>query len=58
MDKLDETFISYACDILADTDAGLSGMKIVEYCNAYAIDFNRTTPHGSYPFDTPNKRTA
>lgn len=58
MNKLDEAFISYACDILADTDAGLSGMKIVEYCNAYAIEFNKVTPHGSYPFDAPNKRTA
>lgn len=58
MQKLDDAFLSYACNILADTDLGLSGMKIVEYCNAYAVDFNRITPHGSYPFDAPNKRTA
>lgn len=36
----------------------LSGAKIVEYCNAYAIDYNRKIPHGCYPFDAPNKRTA
>ena len=58
MAKLDDAFLSYACEILANTDLGLSGAKIVEYCNAYAIDFNRVTPHGSYPFDAPNKRTA
>lgn len=58
MTKLDDAFLSYASDILADTNAGLSGTKIVEYCNSYAIDFNRVTPYGSYPFDAPNKRTA
>lgn len=58
MTKLDDAFLSYASDILADTNSGLSGMKIVEYCNSYAIDFNRVTPYGSYPFDAPNKRTA
>ena len=56
--KLDDAFLSYACDILADTSLGLSGTEIVEYCNAYAVDFNRVTPHGRYPFDAPNKRTA
>ncbi len=58
MTKLDDAFLAYASDILADTNVGLSGMKIVEYCNSYAIDFNRVTPYGSYPFDAPNKRTA
>lgn len=58
MTKLDDAFLSYASDILADTNSGLSGMKIVEYCNSYAIDFNRVTTYGGYPFDAPNKRTA
>lgn len=58
VNKLDDSFLAYACDILAETKCGLSGMKIVEYCNSYAITFNRVTPHGSYPFDAPNKRTA
>ena len=58
MTRLDDAFLAYASDILADTNAGLSGMKIVEYCNSYAIDFNRVIPYGSYPFDAPNKRTA
>lgn len=58
MTKIDDAFLAYACDILGDTILGLSGMKIVEYCNSYAIDYNRKTPHGRYPFDAPNKRTA
>lgn len=58
MSKIDNAFIAHASDILADTDAGLSGMKIVELCNAYAIDFNKRIPYCSYPFAAPNKRTA
>lgn len=58
MNKLDDSFLTYASDILAETKSGLSGMKIVEYCNSYAITFNRIVPYGSYPFDAPNKRTA
>lgn len=58
MNKLDDSFLTYASDILAETNSGLSGMKIVEYCNSYAITFNRIVPYGSYPFDAPNKRTA
>ena len=58
MEKIDDTFLNYACDVLAETNRGLSGMQIVEYCNSYAIDFNRAIPHGSYPFEAKNKRTA
>lgn len=52
------TFINYATDILAATQGGLSGGKIVEYLSAYAIEFNLTIPYPEYPFDAPNKRTA
>ena len=58
MNQLDSAFLTYASDILAETNNGLSGQKIVDYCNGYAIDFNRQTPHGNYPFDAANKRTA
>lgn len=58
MNQLDSVFLTYASDILAETNTGLSGPKIVDYCNGYAIDFNRQTPHGIYPFDAANKRTA
>lgn len=58
LNKLDDSFLAYASDILAETNGGLSGTKIVEYCNSYAITFNRVIPYGHYPFDAPNKRTA
>lgn len=58
MNKLDDSFLTYASNILAETNSGLSGMKIVEHCNSYAITFNRIIPYGCYPFDAPNKRTA
>ena len=53
-------FINHACDILADTETGLSGPKIVEYLNAYAFDYNVNIPYSDYPFppSVPNKRTA
>ena len=59
--KMDNTFLTYATHILADTDKGLSGMKIIEFCNSYALDYNRIIPHDKYPFgkdEVPNKRTA
>jgi len=56
--SLDDSFLTYACDILADTDEGLSGYKIIEFSNAYATTFCREVIHSSYPFDAPNKRTA
>lgn len=56
--SMDESFLSYACDILGNTTYGLSGMKIVEICNAFAVDYKKRIPHNTYPFDAPNKRTA
>jgi hypothetical protein len=61
---MDETipaiFISYASGILAETNTGLTGPKIVEVCNIWAIREFTETPHSEYPFhkSTPNKRTA
>ena len=59
-DGLDDVFLTYACDILADTDSGLSGSKIVKYCSSYALDYGRIIPQSNYPFlpRTINKRTA
>lgn len=58
IDRLDESFITYASSILADTDRGLTGMKIVEFFNGYAIDFGKAPPFSTYPFEAKNKRTA
>lgn len=61
--KLDDAFVSYASDILAETNKGLSGSKIVQYCNSYAIDYNVKIPitsadFGKFGSKVPNKRTA
>ncbi|SFI43030.1 hypothetical protein SAMN05192551_1223 [Tindallia magadiensis] len=57
---MDGTFITYASNILGETDEGLSGSKIVEYCTPFAVKYNIELPYPSYPFPkgTPNKRTA
>lgn len=61
--KIDDTFISHASDILADTKHGLSGAQIVKYCNSYAVDFGVNIPvtspdFGKFGSIIPNKRTA
>lgn len=63
MGRIDDTFISHASDVLAETKSGLSGSQIVKYCNSYAIDFNVRMPVSSPDFGKfgsviPNKRTA
>lgn len=63
MGRIDDTFISHASDVLAETNSGLSGSQIVKYCNSYAIDFNVRIPVSSPDFGKfgsviPNKRTA
>ncbi|MBV1759067.1 MAG: hypothetical protein KMY55_14655 [Dethiosulfatibacter sp.] len=61
--KIDNSFISHAADILGDTNKGLSGSQIVKYCNSYAVDFGVGIPITSPDFGQfgkviPNKRTA
>lgn len=53
-------FVNHACEILGDTNTGLSGSKIVEYLNAYAFDYGVNIPYPNYPLppSVPNKRTA
>lgn len=62
-EKIDNAFISYASEILADTNNGLSGSQIIKYCNSYAVDFAVNTPvtspdFGKFGSIIPNKRTA
>ena len=62
-EKIDDVFISYASDTLADTSHGLSGSQIVKYCNSYAVDFDVNIPvtspdFGKFGSVIPNKRTA
>lgn len=63
MKIIDNTFLTYASEILGDTYTGLSGSQIVKYCNGYAIDFGVAIPVNSSDFGKfgsaiPNKRTA
>ncbi|QEG43548.1 hypothetical protein UC8_55990 [Roseimaritima ulvae] len=58
MRNIPPSFLSHATSILGDTEEGLTGPKIVKLCNAWASKHDIDTPHASYPFDAPNKRTA
>ena len=55
---LSAQFVSYAADILADTEFGLGGPQIVTATVAYAVEYGVTVPHFVYPFVAKNKRTA
>ncbi|CAA6809433.1 MAG: Unknown protein [uncultured Sulfurovum sp.] len=60
MNDISEAFLTKISEVLADTDAGLSGSKIVKYFADFAVDFDKNIPYSDYPFPkgTPNKRTA
>ncbi len=63
MVSIDDSFLNYASELLADTNNGLSGSQIVKYCNGYAIKFGKEIPVSSADFGkfgsiVPNKRTA
>jgi hypothetical protein len=51
-------FLQYAASILADTQDGLTGAKIIEAMNGYSIDFEVDIPHTTYPFEAQSKRAA
>ena len=55
---LSAIFVQHAADILADTNSGLSGAVIVRATGAYALEYDVTIPHPTYPFEAGNKRTA
>jgi hypothetical protein len=56
--QLSALFVNHASDVLANTNVGLTGTEIVRTCAAFAIEFNVSIPHPTYPFEAPNKRTA
>lgn len=63
LDKLPGSFITYASEVLGDTQSGLTGTQIVKYSNSYAVDFGvdipiSTTDWGEFGKLVPNKRTA
>jgi hypothetical protein len=58
MKKIPLAFLSRASELLTTSPEGLSGSRIVQFCNAWAADHGIVTPHAVYPFNAPNKRTA
>ena len=58
MSVIPVAFLNHAATILATSEHGMSGSRIVEFCNAWAADHGVDTPHAIYPFDARNKRTA
>ena len=58
MERIKETFLIRASEILADMDEGLTWNQIIEYSNIYSKKYNREIPYDRYPNDAPNKRTA
>lgn len=52
------SFVSYATDILADTENGLMASEMDRALRAYAVDAGIELPHPSLPYKTLNKRTA
>ena len=51
-------FLSKAATLLAETNSGLSGTKIVDIINAYADQWGVSVPYPSGISEAPNKRTA
>lgn len=56
---ISNVFLTYASDILADTNTGLTSTEIGKYFSAKSLDYNVDIPFHKPPFtDVPNKRTA
>jgi len=54
-----EVFLRFSTDILGETDGGLTGGEIINYCTDYAVQYEVDVPFYEYPFEgVPNKRTA
>lgn len=58
MERIPNTFLSKASDVLGDTSKGLSGSNIVKAFTSYGYDYELDIPHSSYPFKAGNKSTA
>lgn len=57
---MDPHFLTYATDIIGETQYGLSGSEIAKYSTEFAVKYNVVIPFGTYPFPKtlPNKKTA
>jgi len=55
---LDQSFLTYASNIIADTQKGLSGSQIISLCVGYAVDNDVKLPYSEYPFVEPIKKSV
>lgn len=56
---ISNVFLTFASDILAETQNGLTASEIGKYFSAKSLDYNVDIPHYKPPFvDVANKRTA
>jgi len=56
---INNVFLTYASDILAETQSGLTSTEIGKYFSAKSLDHNVEIPHYKPPFvEVANKRTA
>jgi len=59
---MNQVFISEACEILGDTNNGLTGSQIIRKLKAYAYEYNIDIPYPTLELmkekNCPNKRTA
>lgn len=56
---INNVFLTYASDILAETNSELTSTEIGKYFSAKSLDYNVDIPFHKPPFlDVPNKRTA
>lgn len=56
---INNVFLTYASDILAETNSGLTSTEIGKYFSAKSLDYNVDISFHKPPFlDVPNKRTA
>lgn len=56
---INNVFLTYASDILADTNTGLTSTEIGRCFSAKSLDYNVDIPFHKPPFEAvPNKRTA
>ena len=59
MKPISNVFLTYASDVLAETQSGLTATQIGKYFSAKSLDYNVEIPHYKAPFvDVANKRTA
>jgi hypothetical protein len=50
MISIPDLFIDEACEIIADTEKGIAGSKIVKISRQYALQFDKNIPYGTNPF--------